>query len=507
MERTQGYPSLLYIGPDAAAAQRACRESVDCELAVTGLDPTESDGADDTPGGNADSDDSTVDADSPVARVSTALSTGQYDSVACHSTGTFDAKAVVARAREYAASLPVVVFAADDAFDADAAAAFGVTSYLQVDDGFDPAATLAQVAPLVERQRAQRRDLTILDSLLEQLPLSIYVKDRAGRHVRVSDTMPTLTDPGYIESPDGKRHHVPEDVIGKTDFDLYPNDLAVDTTDDDRRVIESGESIDDQVEHAYGDRLEGTYVTTSKGPWYDEHGDITGLVGVTRNITERKQYEAQLERQNERLERFAGVISHDLRNPLEAAMGRLEFARTDGDEEHFDIVEQSLHRIDALIDDVLTLAREGEVVDDPTPTELSTVARDAWTVVDTGQATLDVETDATVLADPSRLQQLLENVFRNSIRHAGPDVVVTVGALTEREGFFVADDGPGIDPDDRSDVFDPGYSTGDEGTGLGLSIVRTIAEAHGWDVSITDADSDAGTGARFEFETLRIYED
>jgi len=496
MVTRHGRPRLLYVGPDAAAVERAHRAADDVALEVTGLDPTVD---------PADADgDASPESDAGLSeRVAETLAERGFDALACRDDGSYDAAAVVARVRERSTTLPVAVFASAGTIDASTAASLGVTTYLQVDADVDAAARLADLAPVVERGREQRRDLSILDSLLEQVSLSIYVKDREGHHVRVSDEMPSLTPPDYLESPDGKRHHTPADIVDKTDFDLYPAPFAAETTADDERVTEDGDSVDDRVERAYGDRIEGTYVTTSKAPWYDEHGDIVGLVGVTRDITERMQYERQLERQNERLERFAGVISHDLRNPLEVALGRLEFAREDGDEEHFDIVERSLHRINDLIDDVLTLAREGETVSDPVRTDLATVASDAWTVVDSETATLAVETESTLRADPSRLQQLFENVFRNAVEHADSSVAITVGDLDDARGFFIADDGPGIPEEDREAVFEPGYTSGD-GTGLGLSIVRTIAEAHGWEVSVADG---ADGGARFEFETLRVFED
>ncbi|WP_436923031.1 ATP-binding protein [Halosimplex amylolyticum] len=480
-------PAVLYVGSDARSVADAWRESAE------GL---------------------TVESATPPVDVGAALADRRFDAVVCDSDDTFDGPAVVEAVREHSASLPVIVLAAGDSFPLATATEFGVETYLQVDAGTDRVATLERLRPAIERRREERRESTMLDSLLENVPLSIYVKDRRSRHVRVSDGMLGLNGPPYLESPDGKRHHAPADLVGKTDYDLYPPTLSEGAVADDRHVVETGESIEDRIERAYGDDLEETYVTTAKAPWRDEHGNVLGVVGVTRDVTERKKYEKQLERQNERLERFASAISHDLRNPLEVALGRLEFARTDGDEEHFDAVERSLYRIDGLIDDVLTLAREGEAVSDPEPTDLASVARDAWKVVETADATLDVRTDATLLADGGRLQQLLENVFRNSIEHAGPDVTVTVGDLGARQGFYVADDGPGIPEADRDDVFDSGYSTSEDGTGLGLSIVRTIAEAHGWEVDV--AESDAGgvadergesegregeraTGARFEF--------
>ena len=99
-----------------------------------------------------------------------------------------------------------------------------------------------------------------------------------------------------------------------------------------------------------------------------------------------------------------------------------------------------------------------------------------------------------VEADRSRCRQLLENLIRNSVEHVGDGVSIHVGRLDG--GFYVEDNGPGIDDADREEVFEPGYTTNAGGTGFGLNIVSEIAEAHGWTVEITD--SDAG-GARFEF--------
>ncbi|WP_415378768.1 ATP-binding protein [Halosimplex sp. TS25] len=462
-------PTVLYVGANAQSVAESWRESGE------GL---------------------VVESATPPVDVDATLADGRFDAVVCDSDDSFDGPGVVEAVREYSASLPVIVLAGGDSFPLATATELGVETYLQADADADRVATLERLRPAIERRREQRRESTMLDSLLENVPLSIYIKDRQSRHVRLSDGALGLNGPPYLESPDGKRHHSPEDIVGKTDFDLYPPTLSEGAVADDRHVVETGESIEDRIERAYGDDLEETYVTTAKAPWRDEHGNVLGVVGVTRDVTDRKKYEKQLERQNERLERFASVISHDLRNPLEVALGRLEFARADGDEAHFDAVERSLYRIDDLVEDVLTLAREGETVSDPEPTDLAPVARDAWKVVETVDASLDIQTDATLLADGGRLQQLLENVFRNSIEHGGPDVAVTVGDLGVRQGFFVADDGPGVPEGDRDSVFDPGYSTSEDGTGLGLSIVRTIAEAHGWEVDVTEGD--AG-GARFEF--------
>ncbi|WP_434522172.1 PAS domain S-box protein [Halorubrum sp. AS12] len=210
----------------------------------------------------------------------------------------------------------------------------------------------------------------------------------------------------------------------------------------------------------------------------------------TRRLAERT---AELERQNDRLEEFAGVVSHDLRNPLEVARGRTELAREECDSEHLAAVEHAHERMTALIDDLLTLARDGAPVTDAEPVDLGQVVGSCWRTVDTRDATLRAEAEKMIVADESRLRQLLENLMRNAVEHGGDGVTVTVGSLPD--GFYVADDGPGIEPDRREEVFDAGYSTSQSGTGFGLRIVEQVSDAHGWSVRVVE--SEAG-GARFE---------
>jgi signal transduction histidine kinase len=219
--------------------------------------------------------------------------------------------------------------------------------------------------------------------------------------------------------------------------------------------------------------------------------DVTGLRERTR----------ELERQNERLDSFASIVSHDLRNPLNVAHGRVELAREESDSEHLALAQRAHDRIEVLIDDILTLAREGESVEQFDPVDLGDLSASAWDLVATDDAKLDVDTDLVVRADGSRLRQLLENLFRNAIDHNDGPVVVTVGRTPS--GFYVADDGTGIDESERDRVFDTGYTTDDNGTGLGLNIAREIAEAHGWTIGLDESDSG---GARFDIDGVETVQ-
>ena len=281
--------------------------------------------------------------------------------------------------------------------------------------------------------------------------------------------------------------------------------------------------------------------------WIHERGRATergDVVGYLFSADERVERRRRLEQQRERLDEFARVVSHDLRNPLSVVVGNIELARElDGGAapERLDRALDALDRMDDLITDLLTLAREGKTVRGAEPTDLRSVVESAWrTVGDPADAALVVEGPlGTVTCDGDRLRQAFENLFRNAIEHGSPggvdglstadsgdgeaesgdavgseafsspadapgdrtaaesgDAAVRVRVTRTDDGFRVADDGPGIAPDQRDAVFEPGRTTAPDGTGFGLAIVDRIATAHGWTVSVTESREG---GACFEF--------
>ncbi|MFC4549656.1 response regulator, partial [Halorussus sp. GCM10023401] len=214
---------------------------------------------------------------------------------------------------------------------------------------------------------------------------------------------------------------------------------------------------------------------------------------------ELREREEALERQNERLEEFASVVSHDLRNPLNVARGHLELARETGRDESFEVVADAHDRMEALVNDLLELAQQGQTVGATEEVSLAAVAERAWANVATEGATLNLRDPGTVEADEARLCNLFENLFRNSVEHgstdsptSSDDAGVTVTVAATESGFVVTDDGPGIPANEREHVFEYGYSTEEDGIGLGLSIVKGIADAHGWDLSVSGEDDEPG---------------
>ncbi|WP_331234630.1 hybrid sensor histidine kinase/response regulator [Natronorarus salvus] len=215
--------------------------------------------------------------------------------------------------------------------------------------------------------------------------------------------------------------------------------------------------------------------------------EVTGICGLARDVSERYERERALRRERDRLAAFASAVSHDLRNPLTVAQGHLELAREaggDGTEEHFEEIDRALSRMETLVDHVLALAKEGRTVGETEPVALGSVVDDAWRALgDRGEATLERDELPTIVADESRLRQLVENLLRNAVDHGGERVEVS----RLDDGFSIADDGPGVPPSERERIFDPGVSDGQGGIGLGLAIVEEVAEAHGWSVAVADS--------------------
>jgi len=330
----------------------------------------------------------------------------------------------------------------------------------------------------------------LFEAIMETIPVHLYVKDVNGRHLHISRE--------YFEEE-------MEEFLGNADIemDMLEEDHAWRAFEDDIYVIENGVAVEDKEE--YLPALDQWNVT-SKVPWRGADGDIVGVIGVTHDITERKEREQQIRRQNERLRGFSEVVSHDLRNPLQVARSALALVEEDCDSPHLDTVADAHGRIHDVIDDVLSLAKYGQTVIDTEVVDLEETAVQAWTTAGNEAGELLVGGDlGDIEGDPTRLQRLLENLSSNSVEHAGADVTVSVAAISRPppnqpgsepvRGFAVADDGPGIPTDERDSVLEPGYSTATDGTGFGLAIVKDIVDAHGWSITVTDG-SDGG--ARFE---------
>lgn len=329
-------------------------------------------------------------------------------------------------------------------------------------------------------------DGDFVDRALEILNDVFYVLDADGEIVRVSDRAIELT--GYSR----------EELLEMSPQELFAPEDRAKIQDDIASALDAG-----------GATIEADVVTKSgrtipfefrKRRLTDEGGNVL-LVGIGRDISERKRRERQLEQQLAQFEQFGSVLSHDLRTPLATARGRLELARETGDESHLVDAEQALKRLDELIDDLADVMREGELVGEIESVELARTFQGVWDTLPSEAATLTVETNAMIEADPEALKRLVENLFKNALEHAGDDVNVTAGAL--ENGFYIEDDGPGIPEEKRARIFEAGFTTKSDGQGFGMASVRQLVVAHGWEITAT-AGHDGG--ARFEITDVETAE-
>ena len=232
-----------------------------------------------------------------------------------------------------------------------------------------------------------------------------------------------------------------------------------------------------------------------RGDVLDARGDQT-FAGLATDITARREREAQLQTQRDRFEEFASIIAHDLGDPLTVAQGRIALFQDTHDQDHLIEVERALSRAQDIVTELGRLTRHGAASVDPEDVSLAEVANEAWLIIRPESASLRVE-DRRIIAEPSLLQGLFENLFRNAIDHGGHDVHVRVGSIDG--GFFVEDTGDGVQGTDVERIFEHGFSGNGQGTGIGLTVVKRIADAHNWEIAVTE--SGAG-GARFEFTNL-----
>jgi len=339
------------------------------------------------------------------------------------------------------------------------------------------------------KQRAQE-----LDQKREFLKQIQAVADIGGWEVEFSSETMRWTEEVY------RIHELPLDheVTVKEGISFYhPRDRAT-IEEAFERLRTAGEGYDLELQILTNTDKQ-RWVRTLGTPWYDDDGTLIGARGAFQDITERKERERELQRTNTRLEEFASVVSHDLRNPLTVAQVALELGRESGSAEDFDRIEAAHKRMNALIDDLLTLARKGQQVEAIRPVTLDALIESVWETIPTDDATIDIGLDDyCVEGDEARLRQLVENLLSNAVRHGGDNVTIRVGLLDDDQGFYIADDGTGIPSEVREHIFDQGYSTADEGSGFGLAIVRGIAEAHDWTVEATESTDG---GARFEVYT------
>jgi len=400
--------------------------------------------------------------------------------------------------REEFSDLPFILFTGkgseEVAMDAISA---GVTDYLQKESGTDQYTVLAnRITNVVEsywsaQKLAERNeDLGRYKNMINSMDDGACIYDADGRFVVANEYIATLYETTQ------------EALVGR-ESGLVPLVRGQGDSDDPYQALLDGRRDHFSTEISTEFPGSGHLVLDYRLTPLVVDGEIEGIVGVSREITELKEREQDLREERDRLDEFAGVVSHDLQNLLTVALGRMEVVEKECDSEHTETVITALERMNRVTEDVLWLARKGRDIGAVDAIILGETIDAAWDIVaDRAEnATLQYADEAimtaTIEADDDRLSQLIENLFNNAIQHGGTEITVTVGMLDD--GFYIEDDGPGIPEDRRENVFTAGYSTAEEGTGFGLRIVKQIVDAHGWQIHLTEGTDG---GARFEITDL-----
>ncbi len=365
------------------------------------------------------------------------------------------------------------------------------------------------ITDLKKAEKALRESEEKYRVLAESLPQVVFEIDAGGRIAYVNRA--GLEMFGYTEEDMSKGL----DALG-----------LIDPSDHDRvtRAIGkliSGASEGDTREYL-ARRKDGTtfpcmvYSTAVK----DERGTTVGIRGILTDISERKRMEEEIIRANRELELYAEVVSHDLRGPvsvIRSAISGLEVILRDCEDARaaenvgkvLEIMRESSETAQSLIEDLLALAKAGQMPEKTSRVEVRGVVEKvlkerAASIEEKGIKVCRDEDLGTVRADPTHIYQIFSNLISNSIAYNhDPEPVIWI-EHREESGFHryrVRDNGPGIPEGEAEDIFLPLHRGKDGGSGLGLSIVHRLVTLYGGAIRAYNQG-----GACFEF-TLRDLED
>jgi PAS domain S-box-containing protein len=376
--------------------------------------------------------------------------------------------------------------------------------------------------PAQRRQESESQrelELTCMGNLMSATGVRAYFKDLQSRFLLVSAGWIAAYAPGRAA----------EDLIGKTDFDVFSAEHASAASRDEQRVIKTGESIVGKVElETYGGRTD-TWVSTTKMPLRDSRGRIIGTFGISRDVTAQTMAEntlaeqaLQVITQNERLreldrlkDEFIGMFSHELRTPLASILGYAEILIEDGlsgpDADHcVEVIDRNAKRLLRLAGDLQLLAQinSGQMPMEFRSADLADIAACAVDEIrpEAERKHIDLVLSATAIprlaVDPTRIAQLLGNLLSNAVKFTpdGGKVEVKLGTEGDQAMLTVADTGIGIPAADRERIFERFFRTAIakrqaiQGTGLGLTITQAIVAAHNGTIAV---ESDEGHGSTF----------
>lgn len=222
------------------------------------------------------------------------------------------------------------------------------------------------------------------------------------------------------------------------------------------------------------------------------------IVGVGRDVTKQNKYKRQLKYKNKQLTEFAKIISHDIRNPLSIAQGYIDMIEDGGNNNQpIQKTKNALNKIENILDDVLDISTKTESDLTKQYLTIDSIANNCWNNIENENSNLYVKTNQSIFVNEKLVYRFFDNMFKNSIKHGGKNVDITIGSLNN--GFYIEDTGDGIPDKIKSEIFNPNYTTSNTGKGLGLTIVEHVCDLHNWTIKVTESSSG---GARFEITDI-----
>ena len=377
----------------------------------------------------------------------------------------------------------------------------GLTEYVTIDGepltGESDATLGLFTIDIITRQEGLREAYNRVNTIVKALGDPVYVCDSDPKFTYVNDAFADLT--GYTKDelmnshPHLLKSHESQKRVREAIREILSDDGPEDKTVEVEIKTKGGDVIVCE-DHIGVLRQDGLY---------------NGAAGVLRDISTRKKQREQVRQQKEQLEQFVSILTHDIRNPLNIIEGYSQQVKTEKNASQVMKIERAAGRMRALIDDTLALYNESGAAEDLVSIPISKIADRAWQSVETADADLHIRHKFTIECSPDRMCRMFENLYRNAIEHNDESVTIEVGEYSaigtstrsNCGGFYVADNGTGIDPDDREKVFEYGETSSQDGTGLGLPIVKRVADAHGWDIKIMDSSTG---GAKFVFMGVEV---
>ncbi len=376
-----------------------------------------------------------------------------------------------------------------------------------------------------ERMRAEDAlsdERKVLRALIDNVPDFMYVKDVDCRFLVAN--LAVARQMGAKST---------EELLGKTDFDYYPREVAAPFFEDEQRIIRSGQAEVNREEKGVDSKGNVSQVMTTQVPLRDKFGRVTGLVGIGRDITHLKKVQEEMQRAREAAEaasraksEFLANMSHEIRTPLNGVMGMTDLALdtelTAEQREYLETVKMSGDSLLTVINDILDFSKiEAGKID------LETLDFNLRESLESTLKTLALRADEKGLellcevapevpevlrGDSSRLRQIVINLVGNAIKFTDSGEVAVKVQLEAREGtdcicrFTVTDTGIGVPEDKRESIFEP-FSQADTsttrkygGTGLGLTISTRLVRMMGGKIWV---ESEPGSGSQFHF-TVRL---